>query len=222
MARKALVSYLRASRGRTHRSNLEVEVQRDLCAAFARERGYRVVAEYVEIELSKGVDALELRPRLRAALGRARREHCPLVVSHLDRLARNVNFLSEVAGEGVALIVAGDDGTAPFTLGTLGLVAPRPGRRAPRTGTGTPGSPGADPRQAAAHGRRVIAEQADRFARNLLPVIRGIQGAGTTTLRGIAEALNARQIRTQRGARWTPTGVRRVLERANAHAAKRR
>ena len=55
---------------------------------------------------------------------------------------------------------------------------------------------------------------ADRFAANVAPVIRDIERAGVSTLQGIADALNARGIRTARGRRWYATTVRNVLDRA--------
>ncbi len=57
--------------------------------------------------------------------------------------------------------------------------------------------------------------KADRFAANALPVIRDIERAGVTTLQGIAEALNARGIRTARGRRWYASTVRNLLVRAD-------
>ncbi len=55
---------------------------------------------------------------------------------------------------------------------------------------------------------------ADRFAANVVPVIRDIERAGVTTLQGVANALNARGIRTARGRQWYATTVRNVLDRA--------
>jgi hypothetical protein len=55
---------------------------------------------------------------------------------------------------------------------------------------------------------------ADQKAANVLPVIREVQGAGVTTLQGIADALTARGVKTPKGATWTATAVRRVLARA--------
>jgi hypothetical protein len=43
---------------------------------------------------------------------------------------------------------------------------------------------------------------ADAFAANVLPLVRQLQTAGVTTTRSIAEALNARGIRTARGGEW--------------------
>ncbi len=56
-------------------------------------------------------------------------------------------------------------------------------------------------------------EKADRFARDILPIIEQIRAAGATTLTDIADELNARQVRTARGRRWYPTTVRNILNR---------
>ncbi len=47
----------------------------------------------------------------------------------------------------------------------------------------------------------------------MLPAIHAIQRTGTTSLRGIASALNARGIRTARGGTWQVSNVRNVLKR---------
>jgi hypothetical protein len=57
---------------------------------------------------------------------------------------------------------------------------------------------------------------ADRFARNVAPVIREIKASGITSLRAVAAALNARGIPTARGGQWNATGVMSVLRRAEA------
>jgi len=56
--------------------------------------------------------------------------------------------------------------------------------------------------------------EADRYAANVLPIIREAQKAGANTLRQIAEALNARGIPTARGGQWHAKSVANVLERA--------
>jgi hypothetical protein len=47
-----------------------------------------------------------------------------------------------------------------------------------------------------------VKAEADRYAANVLPIIREAQKAGARTLREIAEALNARGIATARGGQW--------------------
>ena len=55
---------------------------------------------------------------------------------------------------------------------------------------------------------------ADRFAANIIPIIREIQASGVTTLRGVARALNARGVQTARGAPWSAETVSGILKRA--------
>ena len=63
---------------------------------------------------------------------------------------------------------------------------------------------------AAAQARRLYADDA---AQILIPSIRDVQAGGANSLRAIADALNARGVRTVRGTDWTPMAVRRVLMR---------
>ncbi len=58
--------------------------------------------------------------------------------------------------------------------------------------------------------RRVLADQ---FAANLLPIVERIRRDGVTTLKGIADALNTRGVKTSRGGGWDPTTVKRLLAR---------
>jgi len=55
--------------------------------------------------------------------------------------------------------------------------------------------------------------EADRFARNVVPIIREIQASGVTSHRGIARALNARGVATARGGEWTAVQVGSILRR---------
>jgi DNA invertase Pin-like site-specific DNA recombinase len=57
-------------------------------------------------------------------------------------------------------------------------------------------------------------ESADRYSRNVLPVIREIQTSGVKSLRAIARALAARGVPTARGGAWTAVQVSDILERA--------
>ena len=62
---------------------------------FGTAEGYEVVGEFVEIETGKGADAIEHRPQLAAAPAEARRHRKSAVaVSKLDRLSRDVHFIS--------------------------------------------------------------------------------------------------------------------------------
>jgi Recombinase len=58
-----------------------------------------------------------------------------------------------------------------------------------------------------------IKAEADRAAGNAAPIIADIRRTGATTLRQIADALNARGVPTPRGGRWYAMSVRNALAR---------
>lgn len=59
-----------------------------------------------------------------------------------------------------------------------------------------------------------VKAEAERYAANVLPIIREAQQAGANTLQQIAEALNARGIPRARGGQWYAQSVANILERA--------
>ena len=69
--------------------------------------------------------------------------------------------------------------------------------------------------QAGRVGRQIQRAEADRFAANMLPVIRSIQAAGPIGMVAIAKELNGRGIRTARGAQWHVSSVANILARAS-------
>ena len=94
---RKVVAYYRVSTERQRRSGLGLEAQRTAVQRFALTEGLLVVGEYVEAESGKGADALDRRPKLAAALAAARVAKCPVVVAKLDRLSRDVAFVSDTA-----------------------------------------------------------------------------------------------------------------------------
>jgi DNA invertase Pin-like site-specific DNA recombinase len=75
-----LVTYLRVSTSKQGKSGLGIEAQREALARFAQAEGLEIVAEHLEVETGKGSDALERRPKLKAALGRAHKDDPDLAV----------------------------------------------------------------------------------------------------------------------------------------------
>ena len=219
---RALVAYYRVSTAEQGRSGLGLEAQRDAVQRFAASQGFEIAREFIEIETGKGADALDRRPQLAAALAEARRRKCPVVVAKLDRLSRDVHFISGLMAERVRFIVTelGAD-VDPFILHLFAALAEKERamiatrtkdalQRAKARGVKLGGPKLAQARKAAV---KAIEEQADRHAANVLPIIREVQRAGAKTLRAIAEALNARGVPTARGGRWAAMTVSNVLAR---------
>jgi DNA invertase Pin-like site-specific DNA recombinase len=62
-------------------------------------------------------------------------------------------------------------------------------------------------------GNKAQNEEANMFAWEILPLIDGIKASGLTSLKDIADALNARGVTTQRGGTWYPSTVSNILKR---------
>lgn len=102
---KPIVAYLRVSTVQQGRSGLGLEAQREAIVRFAEAKGYCLVGEVVEVETGKGADARDRRPQLAAALTHARKAKCPVVVAKLNRLSRDVHFISGLMSKRVPFVV---------------------------------------------------------------------------------------------------------------------
>jgi hypothetical protein len=124
MTTRALIGYVRVSTSRQGRSGLGIEAQREALARFATSEGFELVRVFVEVETGKGADALDRRPKLAAALSHARRQRCPVAVAKLDRLSRDVHFISGLIAHRVPFLVAelGPD-VDPFILHLFAALA---------------------------------------------------------------------------------------------------
>src|SRR6516165_5644785 len=112
-----IVAYYRVSTQGQGRSGLGLEAQRKAVEQFAAAEAMHVAHEFVEVETGKGADALDKRPQLAAALKAAKKLKTHIVVAKLDRLSRDVAFISGLMAKGVPFIVSelGRD-TDPFML----------------------------------------------------------------------------------------------------------
>lgn len=99
------IAYTRVSTKKQKRSGLGLEAQRSAIEQFAAREGFTIEAWYSEAESGKGADALKLRPQLAEALNAARKIKGPVLVSKLDRLSRDVHFISGLMNHKVNFIV---------------------------------------------------------------------------------------------------------------------
>lgn len=218
-----VIAYIRVSTTKQARSGLGVEAQRTAIARFAETQGVEIVGEYVEAESGKGTDALERRPILNTALAHAHRIKAPLVVAKLCRLSRNVQFISTLMARHVPFIVTELGAEVdPFMLHIYAALAEKERNLAAertRSALSAKKARGAllgnrtNLPEAQARGVEINQINADFHAAKVLPAIRQIQASGASTLRAIADALNARGIQTARGGRWHAATVKNVLAR---------
>ena len=218
------VAYFRVSTRQQHRSGLGIEAQRATVTRFAEAENLQIIAEYVEAETGKGADALDRRPQLAAALAAAKTAKCSVLVSKLDRLSRDVAFVSGLMAQRVPFIVAelGRDAD-PFMLHLYAALAEKERRlisertkaalAVRKLSGGKLGNP-INIREAGEIGRTALANVADDHARSLLPVLRALRAEGTITIGAITRSLNERRIPTPRGSRWHVSSVANLLVRA--------
>jgi len=208
-----IIAYIRVSTDKQGKSGLGLEAQRDAIARFAASEFLEVVAEFVEIETGKGADALDKRPQLAAALRKAKQIKAPITVSKLDRLSRDVHFISGLMTKRVPFIVAAlGKNVDPFMLHIYAALAEKERSlisertkdalaKAKERGV-VLGNPNV--------GKMVTDAAAARDA-VLEPILREMW---EMPLRTIAEELNNRNIPTPRGGdKWSPMTVSRVLKR---------
>jgi DNA invertase Pin-like site-specific DNA recombinase len=223
------VAYYRVSTKQQQRSGLGIEAQRATVTRFAEAERLTIVAEFVEIETGKGADALDRRPQLAAALAAARTAKCSVLVSKLDRLSRDVAFVSGLMAQRVPFIVAelGRDAD-PFMLHLYAALAEKErsliaertkaalaSKRASGARLGNP----TNLPLAGALGRATQIAAADEFVSGLLPVVLAIRQTGAQTLEAMSQALNQRGIRTARGGRWRASSVANLYTRARRNTA---
>ncbi len=210
-----IVGYVRVSTQKQGASGLGLEAQLAAIRAHAERTGAEVVAVYEEVESGRVSD----RPELAKALAHARKAKAAFVVAKLDRLARNVAFVSQVMDSGVDFIAVDNPFATRLTLHILAAVAEHEAAMiAQRTKAALAaakargvklGSPVAADTVAAA--RTAKSAKARSKAQNLVAIVRDIERSGVATLSGIARALEARGVTTPSGnINWQAAQVARI------------
>lgn len=211
------VAYYRVSTDRQGQSGLGLDAQR---AAVAKHIGQaELVAEFTEVESGRKND----REQLAAALATAKRAKAMLVIAKLDRLARNVHFVSGLLESGVPFVCADMPEADRTFLQMMAVFAEWEARKiSERTKAAlaqvkaqgrTLGSP--TPEIGSAAGIARIQAKADAYADRVGPVVREIiSKTGAKTLREIAAELTMRGIETPRGnTEWGVSQVNNLIKR---------
>ena len=211
------VAYYRVSTEKQGRSGLGLEAQKEAITDHIGSTGDKLIASYQEIESGTKND----RPELKAALDCAKRKGAKLIVAKLDRLGRKASYILRLIDEsGVEFHICDQPDADKLTITILAAVAEREAentskrtkaalavRKAQGVKLGNPNVKAAQKLGAKAN----VKAKESRLA-TVQPIIREIITKGRVeTLKGIAEALNARGISTPRNAQWSITQVRRAI-----------
>jgi DNA invertase Pin-like site-specific DNA recombinase len=212
------IAYYRVSTARQGRSGLGLEAQKQ--AVLQHLPVSELISEFTEVESGRRTD----RPKLAEALAACRVHKATLIIAKLDRLARNVAFVSSLMEAGVEFEACDFPQANRLTIHILAAVAEHEARMvsertraalaaAKARGTVLGGFRGrAGTCTDLAKARTVIAK-ANQRAVDLADTIEQLRTAGVQSLRSIATGLNTRGITTARGGHWSAAQVRTVLAR---------
>jgi DNA invertase Pin-like site-specific DNA recombinase len=217
---KVAIPYFRVSTGKQAKSGLGLEAQQAALSRFAEQEGFELAGSFVEVETGKGADALERRPQLAAALAAAKKNKGPIMVAKLDRLSRDVHFISGLMAQRVPFIVAelGADAD-PFMLHLYAALAEKERSlisKRTKEALAAAKARGVTLGGLNAKGRENQAAAIER-AEQLRPVFSDL---ASLSHRKAANELNARNVPTPEGGKWHATTVVRVRNRLaelNAH-----
>jgi DNA invertase Pin-like site-specific DNA recombinase len=213
------VSYIRVSKPKQGRSGLGLEAQQAAIRSFCAKHGYGIEAEYREVETGKGADALDRRPELAAAMKFARKlgkggkaGAAPVIIAKLDRLSRDVHFISGLMVQRIPFIVTelGPD-VDPFMLHIHAAVAEKERERiAQRTREALAAAKARGQRLGNSAIGKARREEADAHAQHLRPVVAPLRALPA---KRISIILNERGVTAPRGGKWQATQVIRLLTR---------
>jgi DNA invertase Pin-like site-specific DNA recombinase len=215
------IAYYRVSTARQGRSGLGLAAQRAAVLGYLNGGSWTLVEEFTEVESGKRSD----RPQLAAALAACRLHRATLVIAKLDRLARNVAFVSTLMESGIEFTAADFPQANRLTVHILAAVAEHEAKAisdrtksalaaAKARGVTLGGYRGRSGTSAdLERARAVRTAAANQRAADLTGTITALRNAGVTSQGAIAEGLNARGITAPRGGAWSAVQVRRVLER---------
>jgi DNA invertase Pin-like site-specific DNA recombinase len=232
MANGRFVAYYRVSTAKQGISGLGLEAQQAAVRGYLNGGDWKLVDSRTEVESGKRSDN---RPELAEALRLCRVHNATLIVAKLDRLSRNVAFISTLMESGVKLVAVDMPFVNEMVLHILAAVAQgeakmcsdrtKAGLEAAKARGRVLGSPNKDIAMHSAEGHAASLEArqqtVEKRIADMMPIIEDIQGSGITTLAGIAKELNKREIYTPRehGKKlptlkpWSAVQVSRVLAR---------
>jgi len=221
MAAGRYIAYYRVSTDRQGKSGLGLAAQQQAVLDYLNGNGWELVGEYTDVETGRSPAKLTLakRPQLQEALRECKRLKATLIIAKLDRLARNVAFISALMESGVEFRAADMPSADRFMLHVYAAMGEEEGRRISER---TKAALAAAKRRGVKLGRTGVIraaenkKAADKFAKKTRRVVKEIEANGITSVRGIAAELNGRGILTPRGGQWHPTSTARLLKRLQA------
>ena len=214
------IAYLRVSTARQGQSGLGLEAQRHAVANYIQGGAGTPCGEFIEVESGKGSNALARRPQLRMALDACKKHRATLVIAKLDRLARNVHFISGLLESGVEFVAADMPEANKVMLHMHAVMAEwerdqisartKAALAAAKARGVQLGVAGRENLNRNVHLRKTMA---DDFAGKLRGILTGFRAAGLTQRAMVTELTALGICPPNGGAGWSLIQVQRVLAR---------
>jgi DNA invertase Pin-like site-specific DNA recombinase len=209
---KLHIGYFRVSTLQQGVAGLGMEAQREAVARYVRSHG-TLLAEYTEVESGR---RHKNRPQLLAALAHCKKDRATLVIAKLDRLGRNVAFISALLESNVQFVCCDNPHATKTMLQMLAVFAEHEREqisertKAALAAAKARGIRLGNPRYAESLARA----RAARGYKDAPPEVHSLISAwrnSDETLQAIADRLNGLNIRTPQDYRWYPSSVRSAL-----------
>ena len=206
------VSYLRVSTQRQGQSGLGIEAQRTAVEQYISNVGGKLLSEHVEVESG----SKSRRPILVKSIALAKKAGAVLVIAKLDRLARNVAFVSALMEAGVEFVAVDFPAANKLLIHIMSAVAEHERMlisERTKAALAVAKSRGV---RLGANGQRLADEHkaaAVKFAETIRTSVVSALRTGPPTLQNIANQLNKAGVLTREGSQWSPPGVQRLLRR---------
>jgi len=209
------VCYYRVSTQRQGESGLGLEAQKRAVEAFLRLRNGETLREFTEVESGRK----SARPQLGEALTLCRKEKATLVIAKLDRLARNVHFISGLLESGVLFLAADQPTKDRFMLHVQAAFAEEEARRISERTKAAMLSAKIRGVEIGATGRALAIrhrEEAIRQAEGYRQIIEKLRLGGISGTRKLRDALNLAGVRSPGGGCWHLPNTHRLIRRLEA------
>ena len=212
------IVYFRVSTDRQGKSGLGLEAQKESVNRYLESVGWELIGEYVEVESGKRKN----RPELAAALEACKKEKATLLIAKLDRLARNVHFISGLMESGIEFVAADNPHANKLMLHTLAAFAEHEREQISQRTKEALAAARARGVELGKNGKvlaRQNQEKAATFANGMAKTVQQLREEGFTTVRQLADELNHRGVPSANGARWHVPTVHRLLKQLDRKAA---
>ena len=214
---KKAITYYRVSTDRQGTSGLGLDAQKQAVREFAKVNGFLLSGEFVEVESGKN----NKRPVLQQALDACQTERATLLIAKLDRLSRNVAFVSKLMEAGVDFKAADNPHAGKLIVHMMAAFAEHERDQISERTIAALKAAKLRGIELGYNGRHVLSKEnkikAQQFVSKMKPMIEKIQQTGLLTIRAITDELNRLKVPTYRnqGNRWHPSTVHNIVKQIN-------